>query len=204
MDLHYDDWTIVKKIGVGSFSTVYEIEREDFGVYKSALKVISIPQTPEEMEDIRSSGMSDKSISNYYGSMVQEIVNEFSLMAKLKGTTNIVSYEDHKVIPHEDGIGYDVFIRMELLTPLDKYVTDHPLDEAEVARLGISICRALERCQKLNIIHRDIKPGNIFLSDLGDYKLGDFGIARTALYPISCTLPGIEILVRYLQSSKAS
>ena len=38
---------------------------------------------------------------------------------------------------------------------------------------------ALELCQRYNIIHRDIKPENIFVSDTGDFKLGDFGIART-------------------------
>ena len=40
------------------------------------------------------------------------------------------------------------------------------------------MCRALELCQKYNIIHRDIKPENIFISDSGDFKLGDFGIAK--------------------------
>jgi hypothetical protein len=47
-----------------------------------------------------------------------------------------------------------------------------------IIKLGIDICKALEVCQKHNIIHRDIKPENIFVSDMGDFKLGDFGIAR--------------------------
>lgn len=42
------------------------------------------------------------------------------------------------------------------------------------------MCKALELCQRYNIIHRDIKPENIFVSDTGAFKLGDFGIARTA------------------------
>ena len=45
--------------------------------------------------------------------------------------------------------------------------------------MGVDICKALELYQKYNIIHRDIKPENIFVSDNGDFKLGDFGIART-------------------------
>ena len=39
-------------------------------------------------------------------------------MSRLKGTGNIVSYEDHAVLRHPDGIGWDILIRMELLHPL--------------------------------------------------------------------------------------
>ena len=42
----------------------------------------------------------------------------------------------------------------------------------------IDLCKALEYCQCQNIIHRDIKPENIFVSRFGEFKLGDFGIAR--------------------------
>ena len=52
------------------------------------------------------------------------------------------------------------------------------LTEAEIVKLGIDICTALEVCSKKEIIHRDIKPENIFVNDFGDFKLGDFGIAR--------------------------
>ena len=37
------------------------------------------------------------------------------------------------------------------------------------------ILTALEFCHEQNIIHRDIKPANIFVSEFGEYKLGDFG-----------------------------
>ena len=68
---------------------------------------------------------------------------------------------------------------MELLHPLLPYVYEHPMARRDIIRLGIDICKALELCQRYNIIHRDIKPENIFISDNRDYKLGDFGIART-------------------------
>ena len=47
-----------------------------------------------------------------------------------------------------------------------------------MVKLGSDICTALEICAKRNVIHRDIKPENIFVNSFGDFKLGDFGIAR--------------------------
>lgn len=174
-------WKIVREIGSGSFGKVFEIEREDFGyTYKAALKAITIPQDPTEAERLMDDSMDEQNVTKYYRGFVQELVDEFQLMSKLKGESNIVSYEDHIVVPHEDGIGWDILIRMELLTPLTRYAKEHPISQADAAKLGIDICKALEICRRHGIIHRDIKPDNIFVSERGNFKLGDFGIARTA------------------------
>lgn len=172
-------WKIKRKIGEGNFGAVFEIEREDFGTtYHAALKTITVPKTQAELDSILDDGMDKISATEYYREFVEKIVGEFVLMSKLKGNSNIVSYEDHQVIPHEDGIGWDILIRMELLTPMTSYIKSTTLTKRDVIKLGIDMCRALELCQKYNIIHRDIKPENIFISDSGDFKLGDFGIAR--------------------------
>lgn len=176
----FGNWTIKRRIGAGGFGAVFEIQREDFGeTYKAALKVISVPQNKAEIDALVAEGMSAPEIQRYFYSMVEDLVREFAIMAKLKATGNIVSYEDHAVIPHPDGMGWDIQIRMELLTPLLTYAYQHPFARRDVIQLGIDICKALELCQKYNIIHRDIKPDNIFVTETGDFKLGDFGIART-------------------------
>ena len=174
------DWNIVSCLGEGSYGKVFEIERSEFGqTYRAALKVITVPQSKAEIGSILSEGMSTPQAEAYFHGIVQELVHEFAIMFKLKGTTNIVSCEDLRVLEHPDGIGWDILIRMELLHPLLPYVYEHPMARRDIIRLGIDICKALELCQRYNIIHRDIKPENIFISDNGDYKLGDFGIART-------------------------
>lgn len=178
----YRDWEVVRLIGEGSFGAVYEIRREVLGhVSRAALKVITIPSSRSEIDTARSNGMDDASISEYYQSVAKDIIKEVQVMDKLKGITNIVSYEDFEYRPHEDGYGWDIFIQMELLTSLTHYLNspDSIITRRDVIRLGIDICKALEECQKESIIHRDIKPGNILISDRGHYKLGDFGIART-------------------------
>ena len=174
------DWNIVSCLGEGSYGKVFEIERSEFGqTYRAALKVITVPQSSAEVRSVISEGMSVSQAEAYFHGIVEELMHEFSIMFKLKGTANIVSCEDLRVLEHPDGIGWDILIRMELLHPLLPYVYQHPMARRDIIRLGIDICKALELCQRYNIIHRDIKPENIFISDNGDYKLGDFGIART-------------------------
>lgn len=176
----FNSWYVKSVLGQGSFGTVFEVQRVEFGeVYKSALKVISIPQNDDEIEQMRLDGTSEDSIKRYYDNVVKDIISELVIMSELKGNSNIVSYEDHTVIRHPDDIGYDVLIRMELLTPLIRYRSSHGMTEKDVIRLGIDICKGLELCERNNIIHRDIKPENIFVAKSGNYKLGDFGIART-------------------------
>lgn len=178
--LYFNNWHIAELIGSGAFGSVYKIVREDFGEkYYAAMKLIDIPQSEDEIRALSAEGMSQADISDYYTGMAQEIVEEFKLMSKLKGHSNIVSYEDHMVLPKENGIGWIIQIRMELLTPLPEYVQKHDMSLRDVVALGIDICKALELCEKHHIIHRDVKPENIFLSENGDFKLGDFGVAKT-------------------------
>lgn len=179
-------WENAGFIGEGSFGKVYRIRREEFGVvYESALKVITIPASQSDVKAAYAEGMDDVSVTKYFHSFVEDIVAEFALMSQLKGNSNIVSYEDHMVVPHEGEVGWDILIRMELLTALPDYVREHPLGEEDVIRLGIDMSRALELCQRRGIIHRDIKPENIFVSRDGDFKLGDFGVARVAEKTVS-------------------
>lgn len=176
----WPDWTIVKKLGEGSFGKVYRAVRDELGsTFESAIKIITIPQTSSEAESIKAEiGLDDQSTTSYFRALVDDCVSEIKMMENFKGTQNIVSVEDYKVVAHEGEIGWTIFIRMELLTSFNTYCKNKVLTEKDVIKLGIDICSALEYCAKLNVMHRDIKPENIFISKFGEFKLGDFGIAR--------------------------
>lgn len=176
----FPNWKIKRLIGSGSYGKVYELERvEQETVYRSALKVVNIPQNEGDVKTRLAEGESPETIGTYYRDVARNLLNENRVMAELKGNSNIVSYEDHQVVEHEDGIGCDIYIRMELLTPFIEYMSKNRITESTVIRLGKDMCRALEICESRKIIHRDIKPENIFVSGTNDFKLGDFGIART-------------------------
>lgn len=174
-------WETVRCIGSGSSGKVYELRKKDEygGDFHSALKVISIPSTQKEYEEMEST-MSEFAMRSKLRDKVEEISGEYRLMGVLRGHPNIVNCEDQMIIPHENDLGWDIYIRMELLTSLPDYVRENGMTVSEVIRLGIDICSALELCRRNNIIHRDIKPQNIFVSKYGGFKLGDFGVAKVS------------------------
>lgn len=175
----WPEWKVERRIGGGAYGTVYQVVRTDHNLTsRAAIKVISIPKDPDEIQSLQLDGMTANGTRTYLQGIVDDFVNEIQLMESLKGVQNIVSVEDYKVVERKGEIGWDIYIRMELLKPFNEWKGTRMLSENEIIRLGIDLCSALEICEKQSIIHRDIKPENIFVNDFGFFKLGDFGIAR--------------------------
>jgi serine/threonine protein kinase len=183
-------WETERLIGRGSFGAVYEIRREVLGhLEKAALKYIRIPQSDSELDELMNDGYDAQSITERFEGYLHDIVREYALMADMKGCGNVVYCDDVRYIQHDNGIGWDIYIKMELLTPLPKALGKE-ISESEIIKIGADMCNALAFCEKRNLIHRDIKPANIFMAPDGMYKLGDFGIAKTAERTTSGTKTG--------------
>lgn len=180
----FGDWVIVDKIGEGASGQVFKLRKtiKKYGngsyVY-SALKVIQIPRSHSDIYEVRNASADERSVTEYFQKYVEQIINEIEIMSELKSHPNIVTYEDHAVIEHEGELGWDILIKMELLTSFQEWQTRYPLNEMTVLKLGCDISAALAFARKRGLVHRDIKPQNIFVDELGNFKLGDFGISRT-------------------------
>ena len=209
----WPQWKVVRQIGKGTFGSVFEICKDEFGVrFRSALKVIRISgdEATETVllhshlgkTDYRSSDTNDifvhpqgaldesysKKLKNYVTnsskwtynysnySLPEPLKNEISVLETLRGAPNVVNMED--VYFKQEGNTSTLFVRMELLTGLIDYTKNRFLNEHEIIKIGLDICNALNYCEKRKIIHRDIKPGNLFIDEFGTYKVGDFGASK--------------------------
>lgn len=188
-DNFWHGWEKVRRIGRGGYGEVYEIRRSIGSLTeKAALKLIKIPADPMEVEMLQRNNYSLASITKRFEQQRDQIVQEYRMMQQLRGNSNIVQCNDIQIDPNPDGVGWQIGIRMELLTPLDRYLGKN-ITQQQVVNVGVQICNALIACKKHNIIHRDIKADNILVDEDGNIKLGDFGIAKVSEF----TSPGTSI-----------
>jgi serine/threonine protein kinase len=175
----WNDWYIKNLIGEGSSGKVYKIYKNLYNEkHFSAIKVIEVPTKQQYNNIVCTSGNNNnKFLDKYFDKLTKEITNEISLLYKLKGFNNIISYDDY-IIKEFENKRY-IIIKMEYAISLKEYLSTKELDKMDIIKLGIDICNALIVCHKNNIIHRDIKEDNIFVKNDGEtFKLGDFSVSK--------------------------
>ncbi|WP_433634879.1 protein kinase domain-containing protein [Nocardia sp. CA-120079] len=157
---------VTAELAACGFTDAHEIGRGGFGVVyrciQTALdRTVAVKVLTADLDE----GNSDR------------FVREQRAMGRLTGHPNIVGVLQVGTAPTSG--------RPYLVMPyypedsLDARIRRHgPLSAEETLRLGVKLAGALETAHRLGILHRDVKPGNILITDYGEPALTDFGIAR--------------------------
>ena len=132
--------TIEKEIGRGSYGTVYKVASMEMGgAQYYALKVISIPSDDLEIDSLKYEGLNEEETKTYFSEVLDDFKKEIRTMEELSAVENIVQVRDYKIMERKEGIGWDILIRMEYLTPLNVFLSDKNLTEKKSSGLA-SIC----------------------------------------------------------------
>src|SRR5271165_5594592 len=147
-------YRIVSKLGSGGMGAVYDAEDTRLGRHV-ALKFI-----PEELVHDR------KALERFFW--------EARAASQLNhpGICTIHDIED------TDGHPFIVMERLEGVSLKDLMLSGKPMELEQILDVGIAVSDALAACHAKGIIHRDIKPANIFITNSGQVKILDFGVAK--------------------------
>ena len=174
-------YTVSEKLGSGAFGTVYKVIKTNAaGQYVRALKHITIPTEKQYYSVLNSMGGDVSKADSYFSQMLKNIVSEIRILNDLseKGVQHIVRYYENDILVTDSPRRYDIFILMEYLTPLEDFIQGTDFLVRDVVKLGLDVLNGLQSCHNNGVIHRDIKDDNIFVSDKGEYKIGDFGVSK--------------------------
>ena len=174
-------YTVSEKLGAGAFGTVYKVIKTNAsGQYVRALKHITIPTEKQYNSVLNSMGGDVSKADSYFSQMLNNIVSEIKILNDLseKGVQHIVRYYENDILVSDAPKHYDIFILMEYLTPLEDYIQGRDFLVRDVIKLATDVLNGLQACHNNGVIHRDIKDDNIFVSEKGEYKIGDFGVSK--------------------------
>ena len=170
---------VVECLSVRGAAAVYVVKSTKSG-QTYILKHISVPESQKQVDALMFTGAAatKEDAQKYYEQVVSDYQTELSTLETLSSSPNLDCFRSYQIAPKEDGVGYDMYLLAEHRKTLVDYLNDNAMTRLCAVNLAMDLCSALLDLRQAGLIHRDVKPSNIYLSAQGHFLLGDLGIAK--------------------------
>mgnify|MGYP003295818560 CR=1 FL=1 len=147
---------------------------------KYIVKIISVPASPAQMDALLLSGAypDEESALAYYKDVANEIIAEIDIQKRLSEQVGYTPYDAWQLEPKEDGKGYDIYLLRTYNRTLETHFKRHAFTHLDALNLGLDLCAAMSVSRRSGYLYVGLKPGNIFVTDELQYKIGGLGFIK--------------------------
>ena len=171
------EWTLSYIISEKRGEKLYQAEKQSGDTTKySTIRAINIPADKEELEEMRAEFPQEDELKKHIEEKMKRKKAELQLLRSLCAKPGIVSMRESYDISNNDETSYLIVARYDYIETLDSYIRSNGLTIGAAIRMGIDVCKGLENIRKLEKVHGNVRPENIYVNDNGRFKLGGFDI----------------------------
>jgi len=141
------------------------------------LKVISIPSSQVQTDALLLTGayQTREEVNAYFAQLAGDVENELGILNRLAKTEGFMTYEALQIVQNDITCGYDVYLLGQYRRSLERHFRKLPMTHLAAVNLGLDICASLTACRQAGYLYADLKPGNIFITEDNEYRIGDLG-----------------------------
>lgn len=145
---------------------------------KYIVKMITVPATQAQFDALLLAGAykDPGDAMEYFRETGENILDEAKTLQKLSKIEGFLPYDGFQMEPiTRRRLGYEVYLVGSYKRSLDKFMRKNAFTHLQAINLSLDLCSALSICRQSGYLYVDLKPSNIFVSEMKEYRIGDLG-----------------------------
>lgn len=174
----WSQWELQEFLRDSSYGKVYRAKSEADGIpVYAAIEIITVPPNQSSIESARLQGIKEDTLRSFFDKFKDDLIWEMTMLKKVS-SRHVVKIDDMIANENEQSPGWTGYIRTGVYTPLKAYFENNKRNQDEIVKMARDVYEALSAAGAYGMVHGDINPNNIFVSDTGSFLLGGFGVRR--------------------------